>query len=208
MPKHMLLRGNVLYADCKFMGVHIRDSLKTNIPNIAEQELVNLKTLVKRGEYNSWRKTFEDLSDEWLATRDIGKPHHANQEVWVRVHLKPYFGKSKVKDIIEVDEITGKSMVNDFLAEIDHMPKESVLKIRYCLQSILKRGNQDYKLPPSEFLNQGFYQDRFLTQEELHEILALLQEQYREVATFMAYTGLDVSDVLKVEWSSVDMKPR
>jgi len=68
MPKHMLLRGKVLYADCKFMGVHIRDSLKTNIPNIAEQELVNLKTLVKRGEYNSWRKTFEDLSDEWLAT--------------------------------------------------------------------------------------------------------------------------------------------
>ena len=99
-------------------------------------------------------------------------------------------------------------MVNDFLDKIDHMPKESVLKIRYCLQSILKRGNQDYKLPQSEFLNQGFYQDRFLTQEELHEILALLQDQYREVATFMAYTGLDVSDVLKLEWSSVDMKAK
>ena len=99
-------------------------------------------------------------------------------------------------------------MVNDFLKKIDRMPKESVLKIRYCLQSILKRGNQDYKLPQSEFSNQGFYQDRFLTQEELHEILALLQGQYREVATFMAYTGLDVSDVLKLEWSSVDMKAK
>jgi integrase len=208
MSKHMILRGNVLYADCKFMGVHIRDSLKTNIPNLAEQELVSLKTLVKRGEYNSWKKTFEDLSDEWLVTRDMKKPHHISQEQRVRVHLKPYFGKLKVRDIIEEDEKTEKSMVNDFLAEIDHMPKESLKKIRYCLQSILKRGNQDYKLPQSEFSNQGFYQDRFLTQEELHEILDLLDAQYREVATFMAYTGLDISDVLKLEWSSVDMKAK
>ncbi len=99
-------------------------------------------------------------------------------------------------------------MVNDFLAEIDHKPKESVKKIRYCLQSILKRGNQDYKLPQSEFSNQGFYQDRFLTQEELHDVLDHLEDQYREVATFMAYTGLDISDVLTLEWSSVDMKAK
>jgi len=99
-------------------------------------------------------------------------------------------------------------MVNDFLKKIDRMPKESVLKIRYCLQSILKRGNQDYKLPQSEFSNQGFYQDRFLTQEELHEVLDHLKDQYREVATFMAYTGLDISDVLTLEWSSVDMKAK
>ena len=208
MPKQMVLKGKVLYAHCKFMGVHLRDCLGTNIPDVAEQKLFDLKTLIKKGEYHAWKKSFEEVADDWLATRDINKPHHMEQEVNVRVHLKPYFGKSKVRDIIKVDEKTGKSMVNDFLAEIDHMPKESVKKIRYCLQSILKRGNQDYKLPPSEFSNQGFYQDRFLTQEELHEILALLQDQYREVATFMAYTGLDVSDVLKLEWSSVDMKAK
>ena len=138
----------------------------------------------------------------------MNKPHHIGQETNVRVHLKPYFDNLKVDDIIKVDEKTGKSMVSNFLAEIDHMPKESVKKIRYCLQSILKRGNQDYKLPQSEFSNQGFYQDRFLTQEELHEILDLLYDQYREVATFMAYTGLDISDVLTLEWSSVDMKAK
>jgi len=208
MPRQMILRGKVLYADCKYHGVSIRDCLGTNIPSVAEDKLIDLKLLVRKGEYNAWKETFEESADVWLATRDMGKPHHRTQEVWVRNHLTPYFGKSKVRDIIKVDEKTGKSMVNDFLAEIDHMPKESVKKIRYCLQSILKRGNQDYKLPPSEFSNQGFYQDRFLTQEELHEILALLQDQYREVATFMAYTGLDISDVLTLEWSSVDMKAK
>ena len=85
-------------------------------------------------------KTFEESANEWLATRDMNKPHHISQEQRVRVHLKPYFGKLKVRDIIKIDEKTGKSMVNNFLADIDHMPKESVMKIRYCLQSILKRG--------------------------------------------------------------------
>ena len=71
MPKHIVLRGNVLYADCKFMGVHIRDSLGTNIPKIAERKLDHLRTLVEKGEYNSWKKSFEDLADEWLETRDM-----------------------------------------------------------------------------------------------------------------------------------------
>ena len=208
MPKQMVLRGKVLYAHCKFMGVHIRDCLETNIPDVAEVKLLDLKTLVRKGEYKAWKKSFEELADEWLTTRDTNKPHHITQEIWVRVHLKPYFGELKVREIIKADDKTGKSMVNDFLAEIDHMPKESVKKIRYCLKSILKRGNQDYELPQSEFSNQGFYQDRFLTQEELHEILDLLDVQYREVATFMAYTGLDISDVLTLEWSSVDMKAK
>ena len=208
MTKQMKLRGKILYADCKFMGVYLQDSLETSDPNLAEIKLVDLKTLVRKGEYNAWKETFEESTDVWLATRNMEKPHHANQEIWVRNHLIPYFGKTKVRDIIAVDKKTGKSMVNDFLKKIDRMPKESVLKIRYCLQSILKRGNQDYKLPQSEFSNQGFYQDRFLTQEELHEILDLLDDQYREVATFMAYTGLDISDVLTLEWSSVDMKAK
>ena len=208
MPKRMVLKGKVLYAHCKFMGVHLRDSLGTNIPEVAERKLDRLKTLIEKGKYQAWKKSFEDLADEWLATRDTNKPHHITQEIWVRVHLKPYFGKLKVDEIIKFDEETGKSMVNDFLTEIDHMPKGSVKKIRYCLKSILKRGNQDYKLPQSEFSNQGFYQDRFLTQEELHEVLDHLEDQYREVATFMAYTGLDISDVLTLEWSSVDMKAK
>ena len=157
MPKQMVLKGKVLYAHCKFMGVHLRDCLGTNIPDVAEVKLFDLKTLVRKGEYKAWEKSFEELADEWLATRDMKKPHHISQEQRVRVHLKSYFGELKVRDIIKVDEKTEKSMVNDFLAEIDHMPKESVKKIRYCLQSILKRGNQDYKLPQSEYSNQGFY---------------------------------------------------
>ena len=75
MPKQMVLRGKVLYAHCKYMGVHIRDCLETNIPDVAEDKLIDLKLLVRRGEYNAWKKTFEELADGWIATRDLNKPH-------------------------------------------------------------------------------------------------------------------------------------
>jgi len=40
-----------------------------------------------------------------------------------------------------------------------------------------------------------------LAQEELHEILELMEDdEYRQVAIMMAYTGLDLSDVLKMGW--------
>ena len=149
MTKQMKLRGKIFYANCKYKGVYLQDSLETSDPELAEDKLLDLKLLVRKGEYKACKETFEESTDVWLATRNMEKPHHANQEIWVRNHLIPYFGKTKVRDIIAVDKKTGKSMVNDFLKKIDRMPKESVLKIRYCLQSILKRGNQDYKLPPS-----------------------------------------------------------
>ena len=60
MPKQMVLKGKVLYAHCKFMGVHLRDSLGTNIPEVAERKHDRLKTLIEKGEYQAWKKSFED----------------------------------------------------------------------------------------------------------------------------------------------------
>ena len=116
MPKQMRLRGKIFYANCKVKGVYLQDSLETSDPKLAEDKLLDLKTLVRKGEYNSWKKTFEECADEWLATRDMGKTNHISQEIWVRVHLRPYFDKLKVDEIIKVDEETGKSMVKGFLA--------------------------------------------------------------------------------------------
>ena len=44
MSKQMKLRGKILYANCKFMGVFLQDSLDTSDPNLAELKLVDLKT--------------------------------------------------------------------------------------------------------------------------------------------------------------------
>ena len=49
MPRQMILRGKVLYADCKYHGFYIRDCLGTNIPDVAEDKLIDLKFLVRKG---------------------------------------------------------------------------------------------------------------------------------------------------------------
>ena len=49
MPRQMILRGKVLYADCKYHGVYIRDCLGTNIPSVAEDKRIDLKLLVRKG---------------------------------------------------------------------------------------------------------------------------------------------------------------
>ena len=93
MTKQMKLRGKILYADCKFMGVYLQDSLETSDPNLAEIKLVDLKTLVRKGEYKAWKETFEESTDVWLATRNMEKPHHRSQEVWFATFTTSEFFK-------------------------------------------------------------------------------------------------------------------
>ena len=56
MTKQMKLRGKILYADCKFMGVYLQDSLETSDPNLAEIKLVDLKILVRKGDITLGKK--------------------------------------------------------------------------------------------------------------------------------------------------------
>ena len=133
------------------------------------------------------------------------RPNHICHEINIRLHIAPFFGDLKIREIIACDEETGKSMVTDYLNSIDHRPKETVQKLRHNLVNILRKGKKDYNLPESKFSNKGFYQDRFLAQEEFHEILELMEnDEYRQVAVMMAYTGLDLSDVIKMERSCID----
>ena len=60
MPKGMVLKGKVLYAHCKFMGIHLRDCLGTNIPDVAEVKLFDLKILVRKGGYHAWKKPLKN----------------------------------------------------------------------------------------------------------------------------------------------------
>ena len=207
MPKLMVQRGknNIWYAHCRFMGVFLHDCLGTSDKRWAERELATLKSLVERGAYRAWKKTFKECIADWLSDLDMKRPNHICHEINIRLHIAPFFGDLKIREIIACDEETGKSMVTDYLNSIDHRPKETVQKLRHNLVNILRKGKKDYNLPESKFSNKGFYQDRFLAQEEFHEILELMEDdEYRQVAIMMAYTGLDLSDVLKMEWSCID----
>ena len=51
MTKQMKLRGKIFYANCKVKGVYLQDCLETSDPKLAEDKLLDLKTLVRKGDY-------------------------------------------------------------------------------------------------------------------------------------------------------------
>lgn len=208
MPKLMEQRGKRgnWYANCRHMGVKLSDCLQTTDEFLAERRLTELKILIERGEYKLWKKTFEQCCDEYVAGLELNKPNHGRYESIVRVHLKPHFGKQRIIEILQHDATTGKSLLDDYLVKVYQMPKESAKKIRLVLQAVIRKGDKDFKLSPPEYMNQGFRQTRFLSQDELHEIISYLEEHHQSVALVMAYTGLDLSDAINLKWNSVDFK--
>mgnify|MGYP003956275745 CR=1 FL=1 len=208
MPKLMERRGKRgnWYANCRHMGIKLSDCLETTDALIAERRLAELKILVERGEYKLWKKTFEQCCDEYVSGFDFNKPNHGRYESIVRVHLKPHFGKSRIVEIIQHDPKSGESPLGDYLAQINRMPKESAKKIRLVLQAVIRKGDKQFKLPPPEYMNPGFRQTRFMTQDELQEVISYMEDQHQPVALVMAFTGLDLSDAVNLKWRNVDFR--
>ena len=55
-------------------------------------------------------------------------------------------------------------------------------------------------------MNPGFRQTRFMTQDELQEVISYMEDQHQPVALVMAYTGLDLSDAINLKWRNVDFR--
>lgn len=96
--------------------------------------------------------------------------------------------------------------MGDYLAIVNRMLKESAKKIRLVLQAVLRKGDNSFKLPPPEYVNPGFRQTRFMTQGELHEVIAYMEDQHQPVTLVMAYTGLDLSDAVNLNWRNIDFR--
>jgi hypothetical protein len=45
-------------------------------------------------------------------------------------------------------------------------------------------------------MDHGFRQTRFMTQDELNEVISYMEDQHQPVALVMAYVGLGLSDAV------------
>ena len=145
MPKLMVQRGknSIWYAHCRFVGVFLHDCLGTSDKRLAERQLATLKSLVERGAYRDWKKTFKECIADWLSDLDMKRLNHICHEINIRLHIAPFFSDLKIREIIACDEETGKSIVTDYLNSIDHRPKETVQKLRHFFGSYLLNSGVD-----------------------------------------------------------------
>ena len=65
MPEQLVRRGKrkIWYAQCRYMKVRLFDCLETTDRRLAERRLAELKLFIERGEYKTWKKKFNDLSE-------------------------------------------------------------------------------------------------------------------------------------------------
>lgn len=84
---------------------------------------------------------------------------------------------------------------------------ESTLKIElYLIRAILKANNLDLKLPKLSWAKPKVKVERFLTESELLSILGQMKGESKAITTFLAYSGLRISDGLFIKWSNFDFK--
>ncbi len=96
-------------------------------------------------------------------------------------------------------------MVTEYFKQKSLVPESSLKKHARVLKWIIRRADSTFELPPVVYRNKGFYQNQFLSVEELGKIIAFLEDQYHGLALIMAYTGLDLSDALNLRWSNISM---
>ena len=67
-------KRGVLYASCRWKGVLLQDSLETTDEQLARIRLADLKNQIDRGEYQSWKLSWDQIEADYL--REDGRYVH------------------------------------------------------------------------------------------------------------------------------------
>ena len=204
MPKKVIRkRGKrgVYYAACRYRGTLLQDSLETTDEHLALQRLTQLKIQIDKGDYQSWKKTWNETEADYL--KEDGR-----YEYIVRKHLRPFFSGKRIMEITNYNPKTGKSLVSEYFRIKDDLPESSLKKHARVLKWVVQHGDRSFELPAIVYRNKGFYQKRFMSVAELEEIISLLEDQHQSFALVLAYTGLDLGDAVGLRWRDVDLQEK
>ena len=208
----MIQRGarKLWYADCRVKGVRLRDCLGTTDFRLAEKCLKRLEIEIEEGRYKAWKYTFEECCTRYFDQDLIKKSKHSQDRYSsiVRIHLIPVFKGMLIKDIIFCDPLTGHSMLNKFFDERLYMPESSLKKIARVLKDVISKSSTDFTMPSLNHVNKGFYQTRFLSEEQALLIIEHLPSKYKTLAMLMAYTGLRLGDAKNLDFNKINLKER
>jgi integrase len=119
--------------------------------------------------------------------------------------------------MLEVDPDTTLSPLRSFFWDRKHYPEGSVRKIATTTERIIRQANKafvlrdefpnpDPTLPNDLPYSRSFFQKQFLTEAELHEIIGLLKDRWKDLAILMAYSGLDLAEAIHLTWDHIDKK--
>jgi integrase len=213
MPEHIFARGNrdIFHADCRYLGVRIRGSLETTDRRLAERRLAELKTLVERGEYQAYKKRFEDLAKQYMDQELPQKSSHSQERYGqiIRTHLLPFF---KGKTLTNIND----QLVVDFKLHRETAgAKPSTLKKELrVLKDTVRLAKREFQLPTvkdyplMKWANKPkqFDKSMILEESDMLVIKDCVLDAYQNIFLIGMYSGLRLSDVVSLSPKEVELK--
>jgi integrase len=159
------------------------------------------------------RERFDDYARRWVTTyngrggRGITASTRANYTRAIEKHAIPYFGRQRMKDL----------HANDVRGFITHLrdsgaPAPSIRKYVLAVKVLLATAYEDRDIATNpaqgvklELPAPARERVRVLTRKQLGLVLAALPEQHRPFFTFLAQTGLRISEAIGAQWQHVEL---
>jgi integrase len=183
--KRRVERG-IFYANVTYMGIRLRDCLKTVDRDEAQRRVMELKLAVERGDYQKAKQTFDDPAAKY-------KPSSERKAIIMRVHLMPEFSGKKLSEI-DVDAWA--------FDQAERHP-ESTCKKHFQVMKEL-----GFELPKVKF-KQGkrFNRDQILSEEEVLKVInQYVNVRYRIACLISAFSGLRLKNVVHLKRKEVNLK--
>jgi integrase len=154
--------------------------------------------------------TFDQLCDKYLANCSSQKRRARDDESIVRIHLRPTFGKLKLKQIQSdlVEEYkAGKTHLHP--NTIHHHLTLLIAMLRYAFDSKWLRALPKIKKPKIVLIDKNF---RYLkTEDEISRFLHAAQSIEKRVFVLYAtaiYTGLREGELAALTWDDINFENR
>lgn len=201
-------KGGIWYANCRYMGIPLSDCLGTSDRRIAERRLAEIKFSVERGDYQRWKKKFEDVAAEYIekVLPQKSKSAVVRYHGVVVKHLIPFFKGRRVNEIDQASVVDYK-----LRRESEGAIEGTIRKELQVIKQIMKLVEKTFKLPTiqdfplMQYVNKEKKITSFLEEEDLLGLIARLEEKYKPIAMIAAYTGLRISNVLDLRYGQVDL---
>jgi integrase len=146
----------------------------------------------------SWREAVV----RWLEETSEKATHQEDRKklIWLHVHLGD----------LNLDEITLDVIDRIRSAKLKEASKGTTNRYLALVRAILLRSRDEWewvdKVPKIRLFKEANSRERSLTQEQAKCLLAELPEHLREMVLFSLATGLRQSNVLRLEWSQVNLE--
>ena len=178
-------------TDDKIKALEFHDRLKTQM---WEQNRLGVKA----------RRSWKEAVIRWLEETSEKATHEEDRRklIW----LNAYLGE-RMLDEINLDVIDSIRA-----AKLKEAAKATTNRYLALIRSILIRARDEWewidKAPKVRLFKEFASRERSLTREQAGLLLAELPEHQRDVVLFALATGLRQSNVLKLEWSQINLEQR